>query len=257
MTHKPLTLGDKLTPVLASANEVRPPSKLSAAVRNSAFYLLNLVLLAAIITLPVWWFTMRPDIDENLVLVLLAALLIFWFIVYHRSKTNTRTARPPRPRIHDLLANDRQGFMRDLRLDAKTAVFDGSNIYHFGRSNGLDAQPLGELAHQLRAKGYRIVSFFDANIFYTLNEDGAFPREQAHSTKLLEDIFGLSANEIYVVPSGNQADKYILESLKHLPISFAVTNDLYRDYAKSYPSVMKDSQWRKGVVVSKNGVRLR
>ncbi|OUS36934.1 hypothetical protein A9Q94_07605 [Rhodobacterales bacterium 56_14_T64] len=141
-------------------------------------------------------------------------------------------------------------------MDAKTAIFDGSNIYHFGRNNGLDAQPLGLIAHQLRVEGYRIVCFFDANIFYTLNEHGAFPRDQQHLVMMLEDIFGLRTDEIYVVPSGVQADKYVLDSLKHLPISFAVTNDQFRDYAKKYPTVMKGNQWRKGVVISKNEIKL-
>ncbi|MEB8330815.1 hypothetical protein OO009_15790, partial [Flavobacteriaceae bacterium KMM 6897] len=104
---------------------------------------------------------------------------------------------------------------------------------------GVDAQPLGAIANQLREEGYRVVCFFDANIYYTLHEHGAFPAEERHSPALLEDIFGLHRNEIYVVPSGVQADKYILESLKHLPASFAVTNDQFRDYAKDYAKVMK------------------
>ena len=73
---------------------------------------------------------------------------------------------------------------------------------------------------------------------------------------LLYETFKLRPNEIYVVPSGVQADKYVLESLKHLPISFAVTNDQFRDYAKEYPTVMKDKRWRKGVVISKNKIKL-
>jgi hypothetical protein len=59
-----------------------------------------------------------------------------------------------------------------------------------------------------------------------------------------------------VVPSRVQADEYILEALKHLPISFAVTNDQFRDYAKKYPTVMKDNLWRKGVVISRNEIKL-
>jgi hypothetical protein len=112
------------------------------------------------------------------------------------------------------------------------------------------------IANQLRVEGYRIVCFFDANIFYTLGEHGAFSSNQHHSVEMLEDIFGLMADEIYVVPSGVQADKYVLDSLKHLPISFAVTNDQFRDYAKNYPTVMKGNQWRKGVVISKNEIKL-
>jgi hypothetical protein len=74
---------------------------------------------------------------------------------------------------------------------------------------------------------------------------------------MLDDIFGLRRDEIYVVPKGVQADKYVLDSLKHLPISFAVTNDQFRDYAKKYPTVMKDNQWRKGVVVSNGEIKLQ
>ena len=73
---------------------------------------------------------------------------------------------------------------------------------------------------------------------------------------MLDHIFGLSRDETYVVPSGVQADIYVLNSLKHLPISFAVTNDQYRDYAKKFPTVMKGNQWRKGVVIPKNEIKL-
>lgn len=162
----------------------------------------------------------------------------------------------PRPRkVHSLLANDRQGFMAAMRLDEKTAVFDGSNVYHFGNDHGLDAQPLGMLAHRLRDEGYRIVCFFDANIYHRLHEHGAFPKGTRHSVVLLHDIFGLAPKETYVVPSGVQADLYILNTLKHLPISFAVTNDRFRDYAKQFPDVMK-GQWRKGMQISNGELKL-
>ena len=112
------------------------------------------------------------------------------------------------------------------------------------------------LNHSTSCVSYRIVCFFDANIFYTLNKHGVFLSDQQHSLAILEDIFGLRRYEIYVVPSGIQADKYVLDSLEHLPISFAVTNDQFRDYAEKYPTVMKDNQWRKGVVISDNEIKL-
>ena len=188
-----------------------------------------------------------------LALILLLALTVFWWSVVRSIRGNTKTRGN---RHHFLLANDRQGFMQGLRLDEKTAVFDGSNIYHLGHDSKLYAQPLGEIVDLLRSQGYRIVCFFDANIFHTLSEHGAFQSGTRHSLAMLEDIFGLEEDEIYVVPSGVQADRYILECLKHLPISFAVTNDRYRDYASQYPIVMNDKFWRKGVVVSGNEVRL-
>jgi hypothetical protein len=243
MTKAPATLGEKLASIEAGASQLKTPKWL----RQLASFLLNVLLLSSISALFLWWVVLLPDIDPTVMLVVLAALIAAWFAVNFRSDE-----RAP----HALLANDRLGIMRDLRLDAKTAIFDGSNIYHLGHEHGFDARPLGEIVAQLRDQGYRIVCFFDANIFFTLSAHGAFPSYQAHSMALLEDIFGLERNEIYVVPSGVQADKYILESLKHLPISFAITNDQYRDYAKDYSSVMKDSHWRKGVVISKNEVKL-
>ncbi|MBL4751857.1 MAG: hypothetical protein JKX71_15000 [Amylibacter sp.] len=248
MKHEPITLGEKL----AAVEPKTPRFNFGAWVRNTVFTVLNLSFLTAICALPLWWFLMRPDVDSNIILFFWLILIALWLFVYPRCGIT----KPDKPKIHSLLANDHLGFMRDLRLDAKTVIFDGSNIYHFGHDNGLDAQPLGLIAHQLRVEGYRIVCFFDANIFYTLNKHGAFPSDQYHSVALLEDIFGLRADEIYVVPSGVQADKYILDSLKHLPISFAVTNDKFRDYAKKYPTVMKGNQWRKGVMISKNEIKV-
>jgi hypothetical protein len=218
---------------------------------------LNFLLLTAISAVLLWWFLLRPDIDRVIILVFLAALGAAWVVV-SRERLAVRTGETANDlAIHPLLANDRQGFMYDLRLDAKTAVFDGSNIYHFGCKNGVGTQPLGRLANQLRDEGYRIVCFFDANIFYTLSEHGAFASDQRHSVAMLKDIFGLRTDEIYVVPGGVQADEYVLDSLKYLPISFAVTNDQFRDYATKYPTVMKGDQWRKGVAISKNEIKLQ
>ena len=253
MKHEPITLGDLLAPV----EPTKPRLNFGMWLRNTVYTLLNFSLLTAIFALPLWWFFVRSDMDRNAMLVLLAALVVLWLAVYRRRRAFSPHKKAPRPKVHSLLANDRQGFMRDLRLDAKTVIFDGSNIYHFGHGNELDAQLLGAIAHQLRAEGYRIVCFFDANIFHRLSEHGAFPSDQRHSMAMLDDIFGLRLDEIYVVPKGVQADKYVLDSLKHLPISFAVTNDQYRDYAKKYPTVMKGNQWRKGVLISKGEIKLR
>jgi hypothetical protein len=252
MKHAPANLGEKLAP----AEPMKPRFDFADWLRNMVHTVLNLSLLASISALPLWWFLMQPDVDRKIILVLLAAVIALWFLTYLTGRPTTRAVDARYVETHSLLADDRQGFMRGLRLDAKTAIFDGSNIYHFGHVNGLDAQPLGLIANQLRVEGYRIVCFFDANIFYTLGEHGAFSSNQHHSVEMLEDIFGLMADEIYVVPSGVQADKYVLDSLKHLPISFAVTNDQFRDYAKNYPTVMKGNQWRKGVVISKNEIKL-
>jgi len=186
MDRRPTTLGEKLAPNKAKKSDL----KFGGWWQNSLYTLLNYYLLTAVFALPLWWILMRPDIDRNVMLALLTGLIVLSLFVRRRLRAARLRQKETRRKAHSLLANDRQGFMRDLQLDAKTAIFDGSNIYHFGHSNGLDAQPLGEIANQLRGEGYRIVCFFDANIFYTLNEHGAFPSNQPHSLAVLEDIFG-------------------------------------------------------------------
>lgn len=158
---------------------------------------------------------------------------------------------------HFLIANDQQGFMKTLKLSEKTAIFDGSNIYHFGVANGVGKKALESLVHELRSDGFRVVCFFDANIYFTLRENGEFQDStEKFSTRILQRIFGLKETEIYIVPSGIQADRFVLESLSLLPISFAVTNDRYRDYEAKYDFLTKDFQWRKGVKISEGNLLL-
>lgn len=238
MALKPSTLGEKLAPAR---------SGLGARLRNAFIKALKICLLLVTSALVVWWITINPDMDDRLMLALCVFLLGMWILACIKLRA---------PRQHDLLAYDHSDFMRHLRLDAKAAIIDGSNIYHLGHDKGLDAQPLGTVAHQLREEGYRIVCFFDANIFFTLQEHGALGHRQRHSLVRLQEIFGLNANEVYVVPSGVQADQFVLETLRHLPMSFAVTNDRFRDYADDYPDVMKGNLWRKGVDVSGDNITL-
>jgi hypothetical protein len=243
LASKPITLGEELSGDFA----LKPGLNTGAWLWFFLIKLLNFSLLACISALSLWWFLGQPDLGKVPFFTLLSALIVFWLFVNGRARGNEQ---------HFLLKNDRQGFMSELRLDEKTAVLDGSNIYHLGHDNGSDAQPLGQIADLLRSQRYRIVCFFDANIFHTLGEHGAFRSGTRHSLAMLENIFGLKEDEIYVVPSGVQADKYILECLKCMPISFAVTNDKFRDYAKQYPTVMKDNLWRKGVAISDGEIKL-
>ena len=130
MKHEPITLGDKL----ASVEPKKPRFNFGAWLRNTVYTLLNFSLLTAISALPLWWFLMRPDMDRNIMLVLLAALIALWLFVYRRRRATKAT----HPTTHSLLTNDRQGFMRDLRLDAKTVIVDGSNTQRFGIAAPVD-----------------------------------------------------------------------------------------------------------------------
>jgi len=149
---------------------------------------------------------------------------------------------------HFLIYADQQGFMKNLKLSDKTVIFDGSNIYHFGLDHQVGGRALQLLVYKLRAEGFRLVCFFDANIYFTLKKNGMLKNKKGRfSIEILHRVFGLKQDEIYVVPSGIQADRFIVESLSQLPKSFAVTNDRYRGYEAEYDVLSRDKGWRKGV----------
>lgn len=244
MDKHPNTLGEALT-AYAGAAAPRRGQKVILGI----FTALNIVLITALTTLPVWWVTSTPK-TETFVAVALAICALWALLTVQRRRVR------PYARLHPLLAHDQHGFMKDLKLGQKTVIFDGNNLYHFGLKEGLGPRALSLIAKQLRAEAYRVVCFFDANIHYTLIEHGDAPSGERHSVATLQRCFGLKHEEIYVVPSGTQADRFILDSLKYLPISFTVTNDQFREYRDAYRDVMKGDQWRKGVRVVKNEIRV-
>ncbi len=186
---------------------------------------------------------------QSLQLGSLGAVLCAVFLIVVTPRRSTKT--------HFLISDDHHGFMKDLKLSDKTAVFDGSNIYHFGLENEVGRDPLKALIKALRSEGYRIVCFFDANIYFTLLEYSAFQKgSQRFSASILQGLFDLEPTEIYVVPRGIQADRFIVETLSHLPISFAITNDRFRDFEAEYDFLTKDNSWRKGVQIKGDNLSL-
>lgn len=222
----PVTLGDKL--------------KIQSGGQPASF---SQFLLSAIIGLLFWW------IFESLPFGIGAALLCLLYFVALSFKRNRAN--------HFLIYADQQNFMKTLKLADKTVIFDGSNIYHFGLENGVGRKALGILIQTLRSDGFRVICFFDANIYFTLRKNGAFQdTSKRFSIAILQDAFGLRETEIYVVPRGIQADRFIVESLSHLPVSFAVTNDRFRDYEAEYDFMVKDKQWRKGITIKEGTLLL-
>ncbi len=254
--HAPRTLGEALD------QRTKGGAGPNRAVRALlALYLVLHVLILTTLTVTailcaVWW----PDIPGKAGYVLLGGAVAWGVVAHRRRAVRRRMVRhggAAQGGQHPLLAHDAQGFMADLALEQKTVVFDGSNIYHFGLQENLGPRPLKAIAAQLRDEGYRVVCFFDANIHYTLIKYGDAPTGKPHEMKTLLECFGLTEDEIYVVPTRMQADRYVLDSLRHLPRAFAVSNDQFRDYAKRYPDVMTDDQWRKGVMVTDTEIRVR
>ena len=222
----PITLGDKL----------KSPGT------NSLGKSILALLVSVLVSLSFWWALQSPVAG---VITLILCRLFFGNLL----SKNHQSA-------HFLLHADREGFMKSLKLADKTAIFDGNNIYHFGLDHEVGVRALKTLVQNLRADGYRIVCFFDANIYFRLRENGEFLKGAPFSVQLLQTAFDLKANEIYVVPSKIQADRFIVESLSHLPISFVVTNDLFRDFFAEYDFLAKDRGWRKGVKIEQGKLLL-
>lgn len=181
---------------------------------------------------------------QSLPLAIIAAILCHFFFVAAFLRGRKRKSENEE---NFLLAADQQGFMSALKLADKTVLLDGNNIYHFGLSHDIATKALKKLADQMRREGFRVVCFFDASIYHTLRDNNAFNHSERFSRRILHRIFGLADDEIYIVPSGTQADKYIIETLAQMPKSFAITNDRFRDYQIQYPFLAKDQNWRKGM----------
>jgi hypothetical protein len=236
---------------------------------------LSVVFVGSFLTL--WWVFVSTRTYDPVLLGTLVVLFVLWSLL-HLSGVKSTATRPnaasqvpspsrrksrgsrqkaTRQTRHMLLKGDRQGFMAKLVLSDKTVIIDGSNIYHFGHDHGVGRLALALLAGRLRSEGYRVVCFFDANIHFTLKDHKAIATDAKHTLLSLLEVFELMPDEVFIVPSGQQADRYILECLKYLPVSFAVSNDQYRDYAAQYPSVINSHSWRKGVFISDNELCLR
>lgn len=209
--------------------------------------IISTVSIIAVFAILAGLFLMHPT--PTTALVFLGTAIVICFLTW--------SGRLPKKRKSFLLSNDKQGFMRSLVLSQKNALIDGSNVYHFGLENGFGPNVLRRLTEELRAENFRIVCFFDANIYFRLLENDEFEKsDRSFSVSILRGIFGLDPSEIYVVPKGEQADLFIVESLSHLPTSFAVTNDRFRDYESQYDFLGKDQQWRKGVKIERGELKL-
>jgi len=226
-TKEPVTLGEKLQ----NQSETRLPE------------LFIVFFVPALWGFAAWWLS-QSIVSGIMTLIICAVFLVA--ILFVKAESD-----------HFLILADRNGFMKSLKLADKTVLFDGSNIYHLGLEHLVGTKPLKTLVQRLREDGYRIICFFDANIYFTLRDNSEFQsHRERFSPAILQRLFGLEANEIYVVPSKNQADLYIVETLSHLPKSFAVTNDRYRDYEPRYEFLLKDHGWRKGVKIKKGTLQL-
>ena len=119
----------------------------------------------------------------------------------------------------------------------ETVLIDGSNVMYW-LDNTPQLAPLLQVVHDLSRRGMKPGVVFDANVGYKLT--GKFMGERD-----LSRMLSLPRDQILVVPKGNQADPFLLETARDLKARI-VTNDRFRDWVERYPDVAKPDRLGRG-----------
>ncbi|MDZ4088688.1 MAG: hypothetical protein U1E69_18000 [Tabrizicola sp.] len=109
-------------------------------------------------------------------------------------------------------------------------LIDGSNVMHW-LDNTPQLAPLLQVVHDLSRRGLKPGIVFDANVGYKLM--GKFMGEGD-----LSRLLSLPRDQILVVPKGQRADPFLLETARDLKARI-VTNDRFRDWVDRYPDVAR------------------
>ncbi len=133
--------------------------------------------------------------------------------------------------------------VRAARRALSWVVIDGSNVMHWQ-----DGRPalaaVSAVLGEVQRVGLTPLLWFDANAGYELA--GRYMNETA-----LSRAVGLAREQVRVAPKGTPADPLILRDAVALQTG-VVTNDRFRDWAGSYPSVLEPGVLLRGRV--KDGV---
>jgi hypothetical protein len=110
----------------------------------------------------------------------------------------------------------------------KTVILDGSNVMYW-RDEQPRIETVQEVVRSLTGRGLSVGVMFDANAGYKLFDEYSDDHD-------LAKLLGLPAQDVLVVPSGVQADAYILQAARDLGARI-VSNDRFRDWAAEFPEV--------------------
>lgn len=121
-------------------------------------------------------------------------------------------------------------------LPRKPIVLDGSNIMYWGGDPS--AKTLNHVIGHITQKDYSPIVIFDASAGYRLSDRFMTEQDFARLTFLPE-------RQILVVNKGVVADEVILDFATTHDLRI-VTNDRYRDWAKTFPIVRKKGRLLKG-----------
>jgi hypothetical protein len=149
-------------------------------------------------------------------LILAALLGLVLFLLVLRGSQRRRSRPTPTGRS-----------MRSNRAK-KWILIDGSNVMHW-EDNTPRIEPVRRVVTALKARGLDPGVVFDANVGWKL-----FGRYLGEGE--LGTLLNLPQDQILVVPKGSPADPWLLTTARDYGAKI-VTNDLFRDWAKTHPEV--------------------
>jgi hypothetical protein len=112
--------------------------------------------------------------------------------------------------------------------DRRWVVIDGSNVM-FWQDETPSLSTVSAVVGEVRKAGLTPLVWFDANAGYKVGDRYMNPRD-------LSRAIGVSRKQVRVAPKGLPADPLLLEDAAKLGTG-VVSNDKYRDWADSFPSV--------------------
>ena len=114
--------------------------------------------------------------------------------------------------------------------ERRWVVIDGSNVM-FWQDETPSLSTVSAVVGEVRKAGLTPLVWFDANAGYKVGDRYMNPRD-------LSQAIGVSRKQVRVAPRGSPADPLLLEDAAKLGTG-VVSNDRYRDWAESFPSVTK------------------
>ena len=119
----------------------------------------------------------------------------------------------------------------------KFIIVDGSNVMHW-KTGAPDIGAVREVVDELRLRGYAPGVVFDANAGYLLA--GRYQHDKVFGRQL-----DLPVDQVMVVPKGNPADPYILQSARDYGGQI-VSRDQFRDWVDAHPEISEPGHLVKG-----------
>ncbi|GHA60481.1 hypothetical protein GCM10008927_27500 [Amylibacter ulvae] len=127
----------------------------------------------------------------------------------------------------------------------KSIAIDGSNVFLRRDPNLL---VMHMMVVTLLEMGHEVHVFFDANIYYVMEESGIVFSGNGNHHNQIAEAFGIPTTDITIVPGGSQADHFILP-FADKPNGVVITNDRFSEFAQDFPWVKHKKRLAKFDVV--------